>query len=107
VELAQHGNFVLDSFFSDPLLSSQQGPKQDNQSKMSGKNWVLSCYFLNQNLPFCHIPGSQQAFSATRVVNSDVFGPLGSASGSASHKYGSGSFHQAKIVRKTLISTVL
>ncbi len=42
------------------------------------------------------------------------FGPSGSASGSVSHKYGSGiesdsgSFHQeAKIVRKTLISTVL
>ncbi len=39
-----------------------------------------------------------------------VFGPAGSASGSVGHKYGSvsGSFHhQAKIVRKTLISTVL
>jgi hypothetical protein len=38
------------------------------------------------------------------------FEPLGSASGFASHSYGSGSgsFHyQAKIVRKTLISTVL
>jgi hypothetical protein len=39
-----------------------------------------------------------------------VFGPLGSASEFNSHKYGSGSgsfHHQAKIVRKTLISTVL
>ncbi len=39
-----------------------------------------------------------------------LFGPSGSASGSVSHKYGSGSgsyHHQAKIVRKTLISTVL
>ncbi len=36
------------------------------------------------------------------------FGPPGSASRSVSHKYGSGSFHHpAKIVRKTLISTVL
>ena len=42
--------------------------------------------------------------------NPCVFGPPGSATGSVSHKYGSdsGSFHhQAKIVRKTLISTVL
>ncbi len=47
-----------------------------------------------------------------RVVDPDryVFGPPGSASGSFSHKYGSGSgygsgsfHHQAKIVRKTLI----
>jgi len=37
-----------------------------------------------------------------------VFGPPGSASGSVSHKYGPGSFHhQAKIVRKNLISTDL
>ncbi len=39
-----------------------------------------------------------------------VFGPPGSASGSVNHKYGpgSGSFlHQTKIVRKTLISTIL
>jgi len=39
-----------------------------------------------------------------------VFGPPGSASGSVIHKYGSGSgffHHQAKIERKTLISTVL
>jgi hypothetical protein len=86
--------------FSDPFLSSQQGPKEIN--------WLLSCYFLNQNLPFCHISGTQQAFSATRVVDPDIFGPPGSASGSVSHKYGSGSFHhQAKLVRKTLISTVL
>jgi hypothetical protein len=36
-----------------------------------------------------------------------VFGPPGSLSGSISQRYGSGSFyHQAKIVRKTLISTV-
>ncbi len=37
-----------------------------------------------------------------------VFGPPGSGSGSISQKYGSGSFyHQAKIVRKTLIPTAL
>ncbi len=40
-----------------------------------------------------------------------VFGPLGppgSGSGSISQRYGSGSFyHQAKIVRKTLIPTAL
>jgi hypothetical protein len=46
------------------------------------------------------------------VVDPDpyVFGPPGSASGSVSHKYGSGSgsfHHEAKIVRKALISTVL
>jgi hypothetical protein len=37
-----------------------------------------------------------------------VFGPLGSGSGSTSQRYGSGSFyHHAKIVRKTLIPTIL
>ncbi len=37
-----------------------------------------------------------------------VSGPPGSRSGSTSQKYGSGSFyHRAKIVRKTLIFTVL
>jgi hypothetical protein len=41
-----------------------------------------------------------------------VFGPLGSGFGSISKRYGSGSssrsfYHQAKIVRKTLIPTVL
>ncbi len=42
------------------------------------------------------------------VVDTDAFGPPGSASGSVSHKYGSGSFyHSAKVVKKTLISTVL
>jgi hypothetical protein len=46
------------------------------------------------------------------VLDPCVFGPPGSASGSVSHKYGSGSgsgsfHHQAKIVRKTLVSTVL
>jgi hypothetical protein len=51
-------------------------------------------------------------FLKNSVVDLDpfVFGPPGSASGSVSHKYGSGSgsfHHQAKIVRKTLISTVL
>ncbi len=47
-------------------------------------------------------------------MNSDpsdpyVFGPPGSGSGSASQRYGSGygSFYQGKIVRKTLIPTVL
>jgi hypothetical protein len=39
-----------------------------------------------------------------------VFGPPGSGSGSASQRYGSGSgsfYHHAKIVRKTLIPTIL
>ncbi len=37
-----------------------------------------------------------------------VFGPPGSGSRSISKRYGSGSFyHHAKIVRKTLISTIL
>jgi hypothetical protein len=39
-----------------------------------------------------------------------VFGPQGSGSGSTSQRYGSGSgffYHKAKIVGKTLISTVL
>jgi hypothetical protein len=38
----------------------------------------------------------------------NVFGPPGSGSGSIIQRYGSGSFYRkAKIVRKTLISTVL
>jgi hypothetical protein len=37
-----------------------------------------------------------------------VFGPPGSGSGSTSQSFGSGSsYHQAKIVRKTLIPAVL
>jgi hypothetical protein len=39
-----------------------------------------------------------------------VFGPPGSRSGSTSQRYGSGSgsfYHRAKIVRKTLIPTIL
>jgi hypothetical protein len=39
-----------------------------------------------------------------------VFGPPGSGSGSASQRYGSGSgsfYHHAKIVRKTLIPSIL
>ncbi len=52
------------------------------------------------------------SYSINHVVDPDpyVFGPPGSASGSVCHKYvsGSGPFHhQAKIVRKSLISTVL
>jgi hypothetical protein len=42
------------------------------------------------------------------LLNPHVFGPPGS--GSTSQRYGSGSgsfYHQAKIVRKTLIPTVL
>jgi hypothetical protein len=46
------------------------------------------------------------------VADPYVFGPPGSGSGSISQRYGSGSgsgsfYHQAKIARKTLISTVL
>ncbi len=54
-------------------------------------------------------PGTFNSLLST-VVDPDpyVFGPPGSASGSISHNYGSGSFHhQAKIVRKALIITVL
>jgi hypothetical protein len=44
----------------------------------------------------------------TRISRIHVFGPLGSESGSISQRYGSGSlYHQRKIVRKTLIPTVL
>jgi hypothetical protein len=42
--------------------------------------------------------------------NPYVFGPPGSGSGSISQRYGSGSgsfYHRAKIVRKTLIPTVV
>jgi hypothetical protein len=44
------------------------------------------------------------------VPDTFVFELFGSASGSVSHKYGSGTgsfHHHTKIVRKTLISTVL
>jgi hypothetical protein len=39
--------------------------------------------------------------------DSQVFGPLGSGSGFICQWYGSGSYHQAKKVRKTLIPTAL
>ena len=42
-----------------------------------------------------------------RRIRTYVFGPSGSRSGYISERYGSGSFyHQAKVVRKTLIPTV-
>jgi hypothetical protein len=44
------------------------------------------------------------------VLRIHVFGPPGSGSGSISQRHGSGSgsfYHHAKIVRKTLIPTVL
>jgi hypothetical protein len=51
-------------------------------------------------------PSIKQNSKKTSVADPDVFGPPGS--GSISQRYGSGSFyHQAKIVRKTLIPTVL
>ncbi len=48
--------------------------------------------------------------NTTSVADPDphVFGPPGSGSGSTSQRYGAGSFyHHAKIVRKTLIPTIL
>jgi hypothetical protein len=51
-----------------------------------------------------------QIYIYFRVADPDqhVFGPPGSGSGSSSTRYGSGSFYnQTKIVRKTLILTVL
>jgi hypothetical protein len=56
-------------------------------------------------MDFCKFFG---VIDSVPVPDPYVFGPPGS--GSVSHKYGSGSgsfHHQAKIVRKTLISTVL
>jgi hypothetical protein len=64
------------------------------------QNWALSAY----TVPDGSVVGSS-------VVDPDppdphVFGPSGS--GSTSQRYGSGSFyHHAKIVRKTLIPTIL
>jgi len=64
----------------------------------------------------CPIPSSpQQCYgSGSGSIGSVCFGHPGSASGSVSHKYGSGSgfgsgsfHHQAKIVRITLISSVM
>ncbi len=62
-------------------------------------------------LSFAGMVGSSNV--KTSVADPDppdphVFGPSGSGSGSTSQRYGSGSFyHHAKIVRKTLIPTVL
>jgi hypothetical protein len=58
------------------------------------------------------VSGEQAAEQCKGSVGSVgyVLGPPGSASGSVSHKYGSGSgscHHLAKIVSKILISTVL
>jgi hypothetical protein len=52
---------------------------------------------------------SQDKKTVLRIrIHPYVFEPPGSASGSISQRYGSGSFyHQAKIVRKTFIPTVL
>ncbi len=36
-----------------------------------------------------------------------VFGPPGAGSGSISQWYGFGSYHQAKLVRKTLVPTAM
>ncbi len=52
--------------------------------------------------------GASDLFLKVSVPDPHVFEPPGSGSGSTSQRYGSGSFnHQAKIVRKTLIYTVL
>jgi hypothetical protein len=63
--------------------------------------------FLNEeaqyDIPVCYELPSR---AERQVADPYVFGPPGS--GSVSQRYGSGSFHhQAKIVRKALISTVL
>jgi hypothetical protein len=50
------------------------------------------------------------AYSVPDPPDPHVFGPPGSGSGSTSQRYGSGSgsfYHLAKIVRKTLIPTIL
>ncbi len=66
--------------------------------------WLNSCVFTSVADPDAH---------RILIRKIHIFWPPGSASGSVSHKYGSGSgsgsrsFHQTKIVRKTLISTVL
>ncbi len=56
-------------------------------------------------------PGPRYYAAVLRIRIRRMFmGPLGSGSGSISTRFGSGSgffYHQAKIVRKTLISTVL
>jgi hypothetical protein len=75
------------------------------------------------NLNFFGPPGSGSISQRIRILLSSSknskknldsycfvtsFGPPGSGSGSISQRYGSGSFyHQTKIVRKTLIPTVL
>ncbi len=55
-------------------------------------------------------PKVQSSNLNLNILKLCVFGPPGSGSGSTSQRNGSGSgsfYHQAKIVRKTLISTIL
>ncbi len=63
---------------------------------------ILECNIYKTKLIFGTKKGS--------VADPYVFGPSGAGAGSASQRYGSGSgsfYHQAKLVRKTLIPTVL
>jgi hypothetical protein len=61
---------------------------------------LLTCTYV--------LPTSKVSASLVAVLHPYVFGPPGTGSGSFSQRYGSGSFnHQAKIVRKPLIPTVL
>jgi hypothetical protein len=74
--------------------STRSSPSRRPRPENSLTVLVTSFYFNHHYIFFNLQPDPQ------------VFGPLGS--GSTSQRYGSGSFyHQAKIVRKALISTVL
>jgi hypothetical protein len=56
----------------------------------------------------CHGEATKNQCWGSGSVGSIIFGHPGSAFGSISQRYGSGSFYnQAKIVRKTFIPTVL
>jgi hypothetical protein len=82
-------------------------------TKRSSKHKILN---FSSEIRVCY---TQKNVVISSVADSDpdpsgpyVFGPPGSGSGSASQRYGYGSgsgsfYHQAKIVRKTLLPTVL
>jgi hypothetical protein len=81
--------------------------------------WFFSTVSFSEILVFCrlfifwqwsHCDGDGHCCGSRSPSPKDpyVFGPPGSGFGSVRQRYGSGSFyHQAKIVRKTLIPTVL
>ncbi len=88
---------------STTLVKAESGPKRTDEA--------LS-YMHNKKNQCCE-SGSEYGSGS---VGSICFGPLGSAFGSISQRYGYGYgsgngsrsfYHQAKIVRKTLIPTVL